>query len=239
MSFFRKYFGDRYRKYTYAQCGEDIIIDFLRKRLGLKQEFTYLDVGAFHPSRFSNTYFFYRKGFSGVCVEPDPELCRIIANKRSRDKVLNVGLGFTSEPYADFYQMSSRTLNTFSREEAERYVAEQGKQIDKIIKIPLVNINELISLNFPASPDFISIDVEGLDYDIVRSIDLERFRPAILCVETAVFSEDRSGGKLTEVSNYLLGKGYMVYADTFINTIYVDFNRWNAPCSISVDTAQT
>jgi FkbM family methyltransferase len=227
MSLLKKYFGDRYRKYVYAQCGEDIIVDFLRKRLGLKKEFTYLDVGAFHPSRFSNTYYFYRKGFTGVCVEPDPQLCREIAARRRRDKVLNIGIGLSSDPYADFYQMSSRTLNTFSREEAERYVASEGKQIEKVIRIPLVNINEVISAHFAGCQHFVSIDVEGLDFEIVRFIDFQLFRPQIFCVETASYSEDKTGVKLPEVTDYLRDKGYMVYADTYVNTIYVDLSAWS------------
>ena len=119
MGFLKKHFGDRYRKNSYSQCGEDLIVDFLRKRIKLKYEFNYLDIGAFHPSRFSNTFYFYKKRFSGVCVEPNPDACNLIKTKRRRDSVINAGVG-SDKCLADFYVIKGGTLSTFSKEEAKK-----------------------------------------------------------------------------------------------------------------------
>src|SRR5436190_23516274 len=96
---------------TYSQAGEDRILNFLFNSFG-KSKITYLDIGANHPLMGNNTYLFYRDGGQGICVEPNPKLCRLIKKLRPRDKCLNLGLGNGSEKSADFYVMSSHVLST-------------------------------------------------------------------------------------------------------------------------------
>jgi hypothetical protein len=122
--------------------------------------------------------------------------------------------------------MSAGTLSTFSREEAERYAGCEGKKIEQVIKIPLLNINEVIAKNFDGYPNFVSIDVEGLDYDIVNSFNFDKYRPEIFCVESMTYSEDRNETKVSEILEHMEKHGYLVYADTFINTIFVDKVAW-------------
>lgn len=106
-------------KISYSQCGEDLIIEQLFSVLG-RQKVSYLDVGAHHPTYLSNTYLFYKNGGHGVCVEPDPSLFVQFKKMRPKDINLNCGVG-ASNGVADFFIMSTSTLNTFSRLEAERY----------------------------------------------------------------------------------------------------------------------
>ena len=130
---FRRAIGDS-RK-SYAQCGEDLIIDHLIKLIGVKEPY-YLDLGAHHPYYLSNTYYFYEKGFAGVCVEADPSLIKAFEKIRQRDTILNLGVGL-EKSVLDFYLMSSKTLNTFSKAEAERYVSYGNQQIEKVIKVEI------------------------------------------------------------------------------------------------------
>src|SRR4051812_7168126 len=96
---------------SYSQCGEDLILEhILGEYLRIPQP-SYLDLGAHHPTYLSNTYRFYRKGGSGVCVEPDPVLFAPLRAARPRDVCLNAGVGASDAGGADFYVMSSRTLN--------------------------------------------------------------------------------------------------------------------------------
>jgi len=214
-------------KRSYAQCGEDLIVDFvLENRFGISRP-TYLDIGAHAPVYLSNTYLFYRKGGSGVLVEPDPLLWKQIKKSRARDICLNVGVGISSATAADFHIMDCRTLNTFSRQDAERYQSQDGHRIEQIMSVPLVPVVKIIEENFPATPNFISLDVEGLDLDILKSLDFERFRPEVMCVETLTYTRDFSGVKLCDIVELMEGNGYFVYADTFINSIFVDRRAWD------------
>lgn len=211
---------------SYSQCGEDIILNFLLNVLKIKNP-TYLDLGANDPIYFNNTYFFYERGYRGVCVEPDPILFEKLKRKRRKDICLNVGVGFNNEPVeADFYIMTANTLSTFSKKEALRYESYGTYKINEIIKIPLIPINDLIEINFNRYPDLISLDIEGLELKVLNSLDLNKFNPTILCIETLTYTEDKTEKKTSKIINFMVSKGYMVYADTYINTIFVNKKRW-------------
>lgn len=202
-----------------------MIVDFLLGSLGLS-DITYFDIGANHPTHLSNTYLFYRRGHRGVCVEPDPSLFVEIERVRRRDVCLNIGVGMDHRTDADFYIMSSRTLNTFSKEEAERYQSYGSQKIERVLKLPLVPINAILEEHFNPSPNFVSLDVEGLDLEILKSFNFSRFRPEVFCVETLTYTEDRTEEKITDIIDLMTDQGYSVYADTYINTIFVDGNTW-------------
>lgn len=213
--------------HSYSQCGEDLIVNFIFENYLHIQKPSYLDIGAHHPTLFSNTYFFYLKNCQGVCVEADPILCEKIKKKRGKDNCLNLGIGLDKKSKADFYIMSSKTLNTFSKSEAERYQSFNDQTIEKIIQIPMLPINEVIDSNFDACPHFISLDVEGLDEKILNTFDFSKYRPQVFCIETLTYTQDKSERKIYEINDIMLQNGYFVYADTYINTIFVDTKAWD------------
>ena len=213
-------------KHSYAQAGEDLIIDFIAKAMQIK-DITYLDIGAHHPTQFSNTYLFYKRGHQGVLVEPDPELSAVIKRARPRDACIEAGVGLHATKSSQFYVMSTRTLNTFSEVEAKRYEAMGTQRIEKILEIPMVTLDEIFAEQFQnQEPILVSIDIEGLDFDVLSTLDFERFRPAIVCVETLQYSETREEIKDERIPQMMSKNGYFVFGDTYINTIFVDTERW-------------
>jgi FkbM family methyltransferase len=222
----RRRFLDRHAPRSYSQCGEDLIVRFLLLDVLGRRDVRYLEVGAYDPWFLSNTALFYRLGFQGVLVEPDADLCVNLRRHRPRDLCVNVGIGDGAASEADFYVLSARTLSTFSRPEAERQ-ALTGHRIDSVVRVPLVSINRLLREHFPSPPQFVSIDVEGLDEQILRSFDFDECRPDVLCVETASHSTNRREWKKSgDIPSLLREKRYLVYADTFINTIFVNEDIW-------------
>lgn len=218
---------EEYAHISYSQCGEDLIVNFAFQQLKIEKP-TYLDLGAHHPKHISNTYLLYKNGSTGVCVEPDPILFDIIKKNRKKDICLKIGVGVNSTyQNADFYIMSAKSLNTFSKKEADRLVNNEGQQIESIIKTPIVSINKIISDNFIKKLNFISLDIEGMDFDVLKSLDFEKYRPEIFCVETLTYTKNGGEQKLQNIINYLKEKNYFVYADTYINTIFVDKNSWD------------
>lgn len=211
-------------KMSYSQSGEDLIIEYLFQVLGI-QEVSYLDIGAHHPTYLSNTYLFYRKGGRGVCVEPDPALYAEFPKKRPRDRHLNCGVA-PQAGEADFFVMSASTLNTFSRDEAERYESYGNQRIIKTLHMPLKTANEIIEQNFTKCPNLVSLDVEGLDYAILKSMDFAKYRPEVFCLETLSYTENKTERKLTEIIELMHANGYLTYADTYINTIFVESSAW-------------
>lgn len=213
-------------KTSWSQQGEDLIIDFIFTwQLGCHQP-SYLEIGANHPFHLNNSYFFYKKGCRGVNVEPDTELVKLLNEKRPEDINLQMGIGKT-EAEQDFYVMSQSTLNTFDKPTAEEYTRDPQFGFPTIVgvkKIRVQPVNVLLEKYFSNTKNyFLSIDVEGWDFEILSSIDFDRFRPTVICVET-----NRFAGK--DVSSYvrlLKDANYLLYADTGINSIFLDQLRTN------------
>lgn len=223
-SFLKKLTSDGDQKISYAQSGEDLIIDFVFKHVLQKPHFTYMDIGAHHATHLSNTALFYQNGMKGISIEPDPVLYNEIKKVRTTEVCLNVGIGYNisenETTSLEFYIMNSRTLNTFSKEEAERLDKTSDYKIVDKIEVPVIHIHKLFKEYFV--PDFISIDVEGIDFQILQSIDLENYRPIVFCIESAEFSPIPPGKKVYDSIEYLTERGYVMYADTFNNSIMID-----------------
>ncbi len=133
---------------------------------------TYLDIGANDPYFLSNTAFFYEKGCRGVNVDANPVLIEKFRSFRPGDINLNVGVG-PEKSYLDFYIFNEPTLSTFSREEAENMERFGKYKIEKIEKINLITVDNIVSEYCNGKfPDFLSLDVEGLDFEILKSIGI-------------------------------------------------------------------
>ncbi|MFO0849759.1 MAG: FkbM family methyltransferase [Gemmataceae bacterium] len=209
-------------KLSFAQNGEDLILESLLGLLKLDKP-TYLDVGAFHPTVGSNTYLFYRAGGRGVLVEPNPDLAPHLRGVRPGDVLLTAGIGIDATPAADYYRMSVPQNNTFDKEQAERLDRDPGAncKIEQVVKMPLLNVNAVIAEHFGGKPpDLFSIDVEGLDLAILKTLDFARFRPPVFCVEHSQESKERA-----ELLAFLGGHGYTVRGLTYPNSIFVDTKR--------------
>ena len=206
---------------SFSQAGEDQVVRYLFEQLRIARP-TYLDIGANHPVLGNNTYYFYRRGSRGVGIEPDPEYFALIGRKRRRDVVLQAGIGSeeASEALIYIFPHPYSGWNTFSKEEALGRGQESGINFIKTLKVPLLRINSIMEDYFDPHPNFISIDVEGMDLAILRSLDFSRFKPEVICAETISFSTRNEETKLDEIAGFLMEKGYFVFGDTRINTIF-------------------
>jgi len=120
-------------------------------------------------------------------------------------------------------------LNTFSKEEAERIASYGTISICKVIPVPLLTFNQILNKYFPNQvPTVVSLDIEGLELEILRSADLEKYRPMIFCIETMKYNERELGKKNEALIAYMQSKGYFVYVDTYINTIFVDVAKYKS-----------
>lgn len=220
---------------TYAQYGEDIILQGLCHTIGINTP-RYIDIGTHHATTLSNTYFFYKKGSCGVCVEPSPDLARAIKQTRPRDIVRAVGVGaHTSNTPLPYYVLTAQTMNTFSKHDAEQTTnAPQmygPQKIERVEEVPVIGINDILS-KYSSYTDIVSIDTEGMDEEIVRAIDFTQYRPKIFCIETITQSDTGMFEKNNSLITYLQQQNYVVYADTYVNTIFVDKTLWKEGATI-------
>lgn len=209
-------------RFSYAQNGEDLIAWRALVDLGIQQP-CYLDVGAHHPTHLNNTALFHLLGAHGMNIEPDPELHREFVRARPGDINLNSGVG-SEAGVQKLYIMAHRALNTFSAKEAHRVATEEMIPIVRAINVPVAPLNAILDRN-SFQPDFLTIDTEGNDLPILKTLDWTRYRPAVICAETLTFSSRMAGRKNEAITDFLQTQGYAVHADTWINTLYVDERR--------------
>jgi len=166
---------------SFAQHGEDkFIADFF----GNRPSGFYIDIGASHPFRISNTFGLYRAGWRGITVEPIPRLVRLHRRWRPEDTILPSAVG-TAGGTLSFYEMTPSVLSTLDRTTAERYQSEGLAVLCRTYPIDVIPINDILAkaLALGGQIDLLSIDIEGLDIAILSKIDFSRFRPALICLE--------------------------------------------------------
>lgn len=215
-------------KASYSQAGEDTIIEYLFDSIKICKP-SYLEIGTNQPKICNNTYSFYLKGCKGVCIEPDVEMVNTIKRTRPNDTVLNIGIASKSTGSAVFYLFPKiyNGWSTFSKEEAEIRKSESGINY-QIKNVELKNINTIIREYFNPYPNFISLDVEGFDLEILESLNFDKYKPEVICAETISFGYlTNSEKKISSIAEFMFQKGYAVYADTHINTIFCRKDLFN------------
>ena len=216
-----------YKTNIWSQCGEDKITAFALTAMGKCDNYRYLDIGAHHPYYLSNTSYFYSKKGSGVLIEPDPELAGYLAKMRPRDVVLNIGIKDKNEQsnQLKFYIMDVKTLNTFSEDEVHNYEM-QGHKVIGTKNIDVVEVNTILEQHFKTGIDLLSVDVEGFDYEVIRSINFSICRPKVIVAETISYAKSGEPKKDERIMEFLKNNNYLMFADTYVNTIFVDKDPW-------------
>jgi FkbM family methyltransferase len=205
-------------KRSYAQSGEDIVADVLLEK---KRKGVYVEVGAFHPKLFSNTYLFYKRGWSGVCIEPRPEVKEMFEKVRSRDKFVSLGVG-TKKDVLEYFEFDDAAANTFLAEQAEKNVQEAGRKLLRKINVAVMPLRDILSgceLE-RKTIDLLSVDVEGMDAEVLRSNDWEKYRPKVVICEDLEF--DFLEPKKSAVVKYLLDLGYELVGKTPYSLVLKD-----------------
>lgn len=205
---------------SYAQAGEDMILNLLFSTMGIETP-SYIDIGANLPDYGNNTYKFYLTGSTGICIEPDYGLFQNLQKKRPKDIILNVAIGFDSQKETDFYVFNEPSLNTMSEQEAlRRDSLGEYKLVDKI-KVKVETLENIIENYCKKTPTFISLDIEGTDFEVLKNFDLNKYKVPIFIVETIDYSLNHIKVKNHELIEYMTKNGYFVYADTYVNSIII------------------
>jgi FkbM family methyltransferase len=196
---------------SYSQAGEDMILNCIFSHLNRG---TYIDVGANHPTKASNTYFFYKKGWRGVNIDALPESIKLFRKERSKD--INIEAGISDiEEILDFYIFSESSYNKFNEELVDEIIKISPLlEVKKVLVKPLASILRQLNIT---SIDFLSIDVEGLDLKVLKSNDWDTVRPKVVLIEDFNSAGEVKDSKIYE---YMRTLDYVYLCKTVSNSFY-------------------
>ena len=197
----------------YSQFGEDAI---LKKYLKEDKGF-YLDIGSGDPVRGSNTYFLYKKGWKGILI--DPLTRNIFSSKviRRKDKIIQGLVGATNKSYT-FFEMYPYEYSTTNDEIANDLINEGRAKLVKKVQLHTYSVSDLrLNINLD-QPSLLSVDCEGLDLEVLKTINFKLIKFRVICAEDFDFNPV---SKTSKINQYLNENGYEIVDRAGPSSIYV------------------
>lgn len=201
--------------YYFSQGGEDAILqNIFRKQLDSKTKGFFVDIGAFHPYKDSNTYLFYRNGWNGINIDATPGSMAAFRKVRPRDINIECGVG-EIEQVMNYYVIAyDSTMNSFSK---ENLVANgMFSEVTKTIPVKVLPLKKILQQHEKlfSEIDLLTIDVEGFDFEVLSSNDWIKYKPKVIAIELNVISiDDLSDHRSVK---FLKNLGYTVVAKNVI-----------------------
>lgn len=189
---------------SFSQFGEDLILQHLLPDKGF-----YIDVGANHPVTHSNTWLFYRNGWRGITVEPNPELASLHRVRRPRDVVLAAAVG-RKRGRGAFVRGDSHLTNRVEPLPTRQREKESGT-------VPILTLGQILlkHLSPGTEVDLLNVDCEGMDLDVLAGNDWKKCRPKVICAEAKTRLEEKT------LTGFLRQKGYNPHARVFYSLIFL------------------
>lgn len=203
---------------NFSQEGEDLyLIDFFRHQ----NEGFYVDVGAFHPYRISNTYALYKKGFRGINIDISETSIDLFNFARPDDINLNIGVTEKFENKVFFSKKNLSFHNTFSKTLAESPIQnEVFKKKYSIVCKPLAKIIDETKFS-NKKIDFLNVDAEGYDYQVLLGLDIKKYCPKVICIEISPLVDKKNENyKNTSIYKYLIKNHYKLSWKGFNSFIF-------------------
>jgi FkbM family methyltransferase len=206
---------------TYGQYNEDIIVDSLLRahlsRSGRSMDSVrYVEIGGNHPVQTSSSYLFYRAyGARGVICEANPRLAKILSDHRPEDVVVNCAISTSPDKTVSLYVANGHELSSLNKDHIDGFAwAGDLSKVKEVIDVENMNINDFLHKYSSSHIDYLSIDIEGLDFDVLSAIDFNIFCPGIIQCEHE--------GQAQKFNDLLTPHGYVAVAITDGNMLFVD-----------------
>ncbi len=205
-----------YGKESFSQYGEDLI---LQKMFKNKSNGFYVDIGAHHPFRYSNTYILHKRGWKGINIDPTPGVKKLFDRTRKKDINLSVAIGI-KEGKSTLYTFNDSALNTLNKKRANMVIKSCQSTLLKKVSIKTIKLSSVLKKYVSKTTiiDFLNIDVEGNELSVLKSNDWGKYMPSVILVENIVDKKERT---LTPIEKYLKGKGYKMHKRAKLTQIYV------------------
>jgi len=204
-------------KKSYSQEGEDMILAtiFNNRHNGF-----YVDIGAHHPIRFSNTNYFYQSGWRGINIDAMPGFLKLFKHRRKKDINIEIGVA-EKEAELTYYIFNKSAMNTFSEcLSVERGNLKGVKILDRI-KIKTLPLAQILAEKLPLGQaiDFMNIDVEGFEIQVLRSNDWNKYIPKVIVLETYLQGFNKINQ--SDFAVFLNSQNYEIFSKSFYSVIFI------------------
>jgi FkbM family methyltransferase len=202
---------------SYSQFGEDLVLATFLDVYSKKNGF-YVDIGAYQPKKFSNTFFYYKKGWHGINIDAKPGSMKPFIKKRKRDINLEVGIS-VEEKEIEFNIFEESAFNTFSRELAESSMLE-GIRLKEKVLVTTARLESVLDKYVAVNQriDFMSVDVEGFDLEVLKSNNWDKYKPEYILAE--MHNVDIVNIENSLIYQYLANKGYKLVSVVYVTLIF-------------------
>jgi len=215
---------NQYQIISYSQEGEDVIVGRIFNSI---DNGFYIDIGAHHPIRFSNTYLLYLRGWKGMNIDAQPGSMKLFKKLRPSDINLEIAITEKIETL-NYYQFNEPALNGFSKDLSEIRDGFSKYKIVNVMALEGYPLSMILQKNLPINQaiDLLSIDVEGFEFEVLKSNDWLIYRPKVIVLEILNSTLDNLPDNLSY--KFLVSKNYVLYAKSnnsifFIRNDYIKF----------------
>ena len=167
----------KYKKISYSFNAVDLIIDYIFKD---KINGFYIDIGAQHPIANNNTYLLFKRGWTGINIDLDLKNIELFNISRPNDINLNNAISSSASKKKLFFYHDKSPINTLV-EDVSNF---QNATVKEIKTVKTITLNKVLeNLSFDKEIDYMNIDVEGHELDVLKGFDLIRYKPNVISVE--------------------------------------------------------
>ena len=199
---------------SYSEHGEDLIVIIILQLMGVEKP-TYIDVGANHPYEISNTALLHEAGCWGINIEANPNMLELF--NIARPVALNINLGVSPNKGVEKFYMFDEIsgLNSFSLDAVAYSTKKFNVSLKKELAIECDTLMNIVDMHcHNVFPDFLDIDIEGLDYDVLSGCDFSEKGPKVVCAEAKECDVLKFDAMMQE-------KGFFRFCRVGANSIYI------------------
>jgi FkbM family methyltransferase len=209
----------KYQKKSYSFNGVDLNIDYIFKT---KKNGFYLDIGAQHPISNNNTYLLFNKGWRGINIDLDKKNIDLFNIVRPNDINLNYAIS-DSEKEADlYYYHESSPINTLSKDVSNF----QNAKVSKVKRVRTKILNNILDdINLQNHIDYMSIDVEGCEEQVLKGFNIKKYKPSVISIEYLDLNMNKLEFKNNNINNLVSSNLYKFFIQNdyfFVNWLHGD-----------------
>lgn len=207
--------GTNAHRVSYSQFGEDITAAKLLRNV---ETGFYVDIGAHHPFRHSNTALLHLRGWQGVNIEPMSRGIRLF--RRYRPHAINVHAAIHNDADSiTLYKFRNGLANTIIEQRAEELTASKKSEGQEVVRA--LSLSDVFERHVPRGVrvNYLTVDVEGYDTEAVLAFDLDKYHPDVACIE--IQRPDMMALAENPVVKYMFDHGYQLYAINVFSFTFV------------------